>query len=118
MRVLDLGCGTGRDCFVLSFFVGEGGEVVGVDMTDEQLDVANKYLPDQMKKFGFKNPNVRFIKGYIEDLKSLDLPDDYFDVVISNCVVNLSRIADLKLFLLLSLVIRSDEAISQESFVG
>ncbi|MCA9400186.1 MAG: methyltransferase domain-containing protein, partial [Candidatus Omnitrophica bacterium] len=44
-RVLDLGCGTGRDCFVLSYYVGQSGEVVGVDMTEEQLAVANKYLP-------------------------------------------------------------------------
>ncbi len=90
MKVLDLGCGTGRDCFVISYYVGDKGEVVGIDMTDEQLDVANKYLPVQMERFGFKRPNVRFIKGYIEDLKSLDLPDNYFDVVVSNCVVNLS----------------------------
>ncbi|MCA9394786.1 MAG: methyltransferase domain-containing protein [Candidatus Omnitrophica bacterium] len=90
MKVLDLGCGTGRDCFVLSFFVGQEGEVVGIDMTDEQLEVGSKYLPVQMEKFGFQKPNVRFIKGYIEDLESLGLPDDYFDIVVSNCVVNLS----------------------------
>ncbi|MCA9402212.1 MAG: methyltransferase domain-containing protein [Candidatus Omnitrophica bacterium] len=90
MKVLDLGCGTGRDCFVLSYFVGQEGEVVGIDMTDEQLEVGNKYLPVQMEKFGFQQSNVRFIKGYIEDLKSLGLPDDYFDIVVSNCVVNLS----------------------------
>ena len=90
MKVLDLGCGTGRDCFVLSFFVGQEGEVVGIDMTDEQLEVGSKYLPVQMEKFGFQKPNVRFIKGYIEDLESLGLPDDYFDIVVSNCVVTLS----------------------------
>lgn len=90
MKVLDLGCGTGRDCFVLSYFVGEQGEVVGIDMTDEQLEVGKKYLPVQMEKFGYSRPNVRFIKGYIEDLQSLGLPDNYFDIVVSNCVVNLS----------------------------
>jgi len=90
MKVLDLGCGTGRDCFVLSYFVGEKGEVVGVDMTEEQLEVGNRYLPVQTKKFGFKKPNVRFLQGYIEDLKAIHLPDNYFDIVISNCVVNLS----------------------------
>lgn len=90
MKILDLGCGTGRDCFVLSYLVGEQGEVVGIDMTDEQLEIGNKYLSSQMEKFGYKKPNVRFIKGYIEDLKNLDLPDNYFDIVISNCVVNLS----------------------------
>jgi len=90
MKVLDLGCGTGRDCFVLSYFVGESGEVVGVDMTDEQLEVGNRYLPVQTEKFGFKKANVRFVQGYIEDLAAVGLPDNYFDVVISNCVVNLS----------------------------
>ena len=90
MKVLDLGCGTGRDCFVLSYFVGEEGEVVGVDMTAEQLEVANRYLPIQTEKFGYKKANVRFVQGYIEDLAAIDLPDNYFDLVISNCVLNLS----------------------------
>lgn len=90
MKVLDLGCGTGRDCFVLSYLAGETGEVVGIDMTDEQLEIANRYLSAQMEKFGFKRPNVRFYKGFIEDLSGLDLPDNYFDIVVSNCVVNLS----------------------------
>jgi ubiquinone/menaquinone biosynthesis C-methylase UbiE len=90
MKVLDLGCGTGRDCFVLSYLVGAEGEVVGIDMTGEQLEVANKYLPIQMKKFGYANSNIRFLKGYIEELDILELKDNYFDIVISNCVVNLS----------------------------
>lgn len=90
MKILDLGCGTGRDCFVLSYFAGEQGEVVGVDMTGEQLEVANRHLPVQTQKFGFTRPNVRFVQGYIEDLQAMGLPDNYFDIVISNCVVNLS----------------------------
>jgi len=90
IKVLDLGCGAGRDCFVLSYLVGEKGEVVGVDMTEEQLEIANKYLLVQMEKFGFSKSNVTFHQGYIEDLKAIDLPDNYFDLVISNCVVNLS----------------------------
>ncbi len=97
MKILDLGCGTGRDCFILSYYAEPQGEVVGVDMTDEQLEIARKYLPVQMKKFGFPQSNVRFLKGYIEDLKSLGIPDEYFDVVISNCVVNLSPYKDLVL---------------------
>ena len=95
MKVLDLGCGTGRDCFVISYHVGATGEVVGIDMTVEQLEIANKYLPVQTKRFGFEKPNIRFIQGYIEDLKSLNLPDSYFDIVVSNCVVNLSPDKDL-----------------------
>ncbi|MDP2654652.1 MAG: methyltransferase domain-containing protein [Candidatus Omnitrophota bacterium] len=90
MKVLDLGCGTGRDCFVLSCLAGQEGEVVGVDMTDEQLEIANRYLPVQMRKFGYARPNTAFKKGYIEDLRGIGLPDNHFDIVVSNCVVNLS----------------------------
>jgi arsenite methyltransferase len=93
-KVLDLGCGTGRDCYLASYLVGEEGEVVGVDMTDEQLFVANKHLDYQMKQFGFKKTNVKFLKGYIEELDKLNLPENYFDVVISNCVLNLSPAKD------------------------
>ncbi len=89
-RVLDLGCGSGRDCFVLSYLVGEKGEVVGLDMTDEQLSIANRYLPIQMERFGYKKSNLKFLKGYIEDLTTIGLKDSYFDIVVSNCVVNLS----------------------------
>ena len=88
--VLDLGCGTGRDAFLASKLVGPGGYVIGVDMTDEQLDVATRNLDKQMKRFGFDKPNVDFRKGYIEDLQSLGIEDNTVDVVISNCVINLS----------------------------
>ncbi len=88
--VLDLGCGTGRDVYIISKLVGESGHVIGVDMTDEQLAVANKYLDLQTKRFGFKKPNVTFKKGYIEDLRSIGIEDNSVDVVISNCVLNLS----------------------------
>ena len=60
--VLDLGCGAGRDVYVLSQLVGEHGHVHGVDMTPEQLDVANKWLGWHMEKF-FGSPdkvNVTF----------------------------------------------------------
>lgn len=93
-KVLDLGCGTGRDCYLASYLVGEEGEVVGVDMTDEQLTVANRHVDYQMKQFGFKKANVKFLKGYIEELDKLNLPENYFDVVISNCVLNLSPAKD------------------------
>ena len=88
--VLDLGCGTGRDAFILSQIVGEKGRVIGVDMTDEQLSVANQYVGWHMDKFGYKKPNVEFIKGYIEDLKAAGIEDSSVDIVISNCVINLS----------------------------
>ena len=88
--VLDLGCGTGRDAYLASKLVGPGGYVIGVDMTDEQLDVAKRNLGKQMKRFGFSEPNLDFRKGYIEDLQSLGIEDNSVDVVISNCVINLS----------------------------
>ena len=90
LTVLDLGCGTGRDCYVLSQLVGEGGRVIGVDMTDEQLGVARSYIDEHMGRFGYKTPNVEFRKGVIEDLASAGLEDNSVDLVISNCVINLS----------------------------
>ncbi len=88
--VLDLGSGTGRDCFILSKLVGPKGRVIGVDMTDEQIQVAQKHIDYHTKKFGFSEPNVKFIKGYIEDLEGAGIKSGSIDVVISNCVVNLS----------------------------
>lgn len=93
--VLDLGCGTGRDVFILSKLVGENGHVHGVDMTPEQIDVAKKYQKEQAEIFGFSKPNTSFHLGYIEDLKSLGIEDNSVDVVTSNCVINLSPFKDL-----------------------
>jgi len=90
LRVLDLGCGTGRDCYLLSQLVGESGEVVGVDMTDEQLAFAREYEDYHREQFGYAKSNVRFLKGYIESLDELGLEAESFDLIISNCVVNLS----------------------------
>lgn len=89
-NVLDLGCGAGRDCYIISKLVGPKGNVVGVDMTDEQLEVANRHVDFHTKSFGYDKPNVEFKKGYIEKLADLGLPDNYFDVIVSNCVINLS----------------------------
>ena len=88
--VLDLGCGTGRDAYILSQMVGENGSVTGIDMTDKQLSVANQYLGWHMDKFGYKQPNTTFLKGYIEDLKTAGIEDNSIDIVVSNCVINLS----------------------------
>ncbi len=87
-RVLDLGCGSGRDVYALAQLVGPEGEVVGVDMTDEQLEVAKRYKNFHTDKFGFDN--VRFVHGYIERLEELELEPGSFDVIVSNCVINLS----------------------------
>ncbi|PKU23216.1 methyltransferase domain-containing protein [Telmatospirillum siberiense] len=88
--VLDLGCGSGRDVYLTSCLVGPKGFVIGVDMTDEQLAVAKSHQQSQARRFGFPKSNVDFRQGYIEDLAALDIADDAIDVVISNCVINLS----------------------------
>ena len=88
-RILDLGCGAGRDVFALSALVGEYGHVVGVDMTEEQLAVANQYRDFHARQFGYADSNVTFLQGYIEKLDELDLPDNSFDIIVSNCVINL-----------------------------
>lgn len=92
--VVDLGCGTGRDSYVLSKLVGESGHVIGVDMTPEQLDVANRHLDEQMERFGYAVPNIEFRSGYIEDLAALGIKDNSVDLVVSNCVINLSPFKD------------------------
>ena len=88
--IVDLGCGTGRDCFVLSKLVGDTGKVIGIDMTDQQLEVGRRHLKYHTEQFGLKKPNIEFRAGYIEDLAALDLADDSVDLIVSNCVINLS----------------------------
>ena len=88
--VLDLGCGTGRDVYILSKLVGERGHVHGVDMTSSQIEIAKKYQEIQAEKYGYRKPNTSFHLGYIEDLKSLGIQDNSLDLVTSNCVINLS----------------------------
>lgn len=88
LSVLDLGCGSGRDCFLLSQLVGKEGRVVGVDMTKAQIEIAREHVGWHGEKFGFTNTS--FVDGVIEDLGACGLADDSFDVIVSNCVVNLS----------------------------
>jgi arsenite methyltransferase len=79
--VLDLGSGGGEDVFISAARVGPAGRVYGVDMTDEMLALARRKQRDA----GLDN--VEFLKGTMEEVP---LPDDAVDVVISNCVSNLS----------------------------
>lgn len=87
-RILDLGSGSGRDVYALAQLVGARGQVVGVDMTEEQLAVAESYRAYHAEAFGFDN--VMFKQGYIEKLDELGLESGSFDVIVSNCVINLS----------------------------
>jgi len=79
--VLDLGSGSGLDCFLASRRVGEKGKVIGVDMTPEMIDAAR----ENARKGDYRN--VEFRLGEIENLP---VADGSVDVVISNCVINLS----------------------------
>ncbi|HXF62163.1 MAG TPA: arsenite methyltransferase [Caldilineaceae bacterium] len=79
--VVDLGSGGGLDVFLAARQVGPSGFVYGIDMTDDMLALARR----NAAKLGI--PNVEFRKGHIEDLP---LPDATVDVILSNCVINLS----------------------------
>ncbi len=94
LSVLDLGCGSGRDCYVAAVLVGATGRVIGVDMTEEQLTVARDGVKEFATTLG-RTPNLSFVQGYIEDLSAIETAS--IDVVISNCVVNLSPRKDLVL---------------------
>jgi len=83
--VLDLGSGGGIDVLLSASRVGPGGKAYGLDMTDEMLALAR----ENQRKSGAKN--VEFLKGEIE---RIPLPDNFVDVVISNCVINLSADKD------------------------
>lgn len=88
ITVLDLGCGSGRDAYVLSQLVGPGGRVIGVDMTEEQLAVARRHQDWHAERFGYGN--TEFHQGYIENLATAGIADGSVDLVVSNCVLNLS----------------------------
>jgi ubiquinone/menaquinone biosynthesis C-methylase UbiE len=79
--VLDLGSGAGADVLISARRVGPSGKAIGLDMTDEMLELARRNAAEEGVT------NVEFVKGYLEELP---LSDGSVDVIISNCVVNLS----------------------------
>jgi arsenite methyltransferase len=79
--VLDLGSGAGADVLISARRVGATGKAIGLDMTDEMLELARSNAAEAAVE------NVEFVKGYIEEIP---LPDESVDVVISNCVINLA----------------------------
>lgn len=83
--VLDLGSGGGIDVLLSARRVGPSGFAYGLDMTDEMLALAEKNRTEAGAE------NVRFLKGHIEDIP---LPDNSVDVIVSNCVINLSADKD------------------------
>jgi SAM-dependent methyltransferase len=89
LTVVDLGSGSGRDCYVLSKLVGPKGKVIGIDMTNEQIAVANATKEYHAEKFGFDN--VEFILGNIETLEECGIEPGSVDLIVSNCVINLAK---------------------------
>lgn len=79
-HVLDLGSGAGNDCFVARAIAGEKGHVTGIDFTDQMLLRAE----ENRLKLGYSN--VEFVRG---DIEEMPFPDNRYDVVLSNCVLNL-----------------------------
>ena len=83
--LVDLGSGTGIECFIAAKKVGPQGGVYGIDMSDSMLDMARRSAEQVARNLGYGN--VEFRKGYLEDIP---LKENSVDVVISNCVINLS----------------------------
>lgn len=79
--VLDLGSGAGFDCFLAANRVGKSGKVIGIDMTPEMIEKAK----ENAAKGGYKNVEFR-----LSEIENLPVPEECVDVVISNCVINLS----------------------------
>ena len=79
--VVDFGSGAGNDVFVARSLVGENGKVIGIDMTPEMIEKANK----NKDKLGYKN-----VEFHLAEIESTPLNENSIDVVVSNCVLNLS----------------------------
>ncbi|MDD2499562.1 MAG: DUF5714 domain-containing protein [Geobacter sp.] len=84
-RMVDLGCGSGVECFIAARLVGKEGRVAGIDMLDPMLDLARRGAVEVQQELGYNN--LQFLKGFLE---SLPLTDNSQDLVVSNCVLNLS----------------------------
>jgi arsenite methyltransferase len=72
MHVLDLGSGSGRDCYIAAALVGENGSVTGIDMTEQQLKIATDYIQEFAKALGYQ-PKMSFRCGYIENLEGRNI---------------------------------------------
>lgn len=83
--LVDLGSGSGVECFLAAAEVGAEGKVIGIDMTDDMLNLARKSGQQVVRELGYDN--ITFRKGFLEDIP---LADGTADVIISNCVINLS----------------------------
>ncbi|XP_030648646.1 arsenite methyltransferase [Chanos chanos] len=86
-KILDLGSGSGRDCYILSKLVGRTGHVIGVDMTPELILASRKYIRYHQEKFGYEKPNTIFVQGYMERLDEIGIKKESLDILVSNCAL-------------------------------
>lgn len=84
-HIVDLGSGRGIECFIASRLTGSKGKVTGIDMLDPMLKIAEKGRKAVSEKLGYSN--IEFLKGYLEHMP---LENDCVDLILSNCVLNLS----------------------------
>jgi SAM-dependent methyltransferase len=84
--IVDLGCGAGLDVFLAARLVGREGKAVGIDMTPEMLELANRAAPEVGRSLGFVNTSF-----YNAPIEALPVANSDVNVVISNCVINLSQ---------------------------
>lgn len=85
--VLDLGSGSWRDAYIAAQLVGSTGYVTGIDMTKEQVDIAQRNTAAFVSTVGYNN--IEFVQGYVEKLEEAGIAEDSTDIAISNCVINL-----------------------------
>ncbi|KAK9834412.1 hypothetical protein WJX74_001291 [Apatococcus lobatus] len=90
LKILDLGCGCGRDAYLACALVGPQGFVTGIDLLPEQVQVAEEHADSFCQRLRYPRSHLRFMVGSIEDLKSAKIEDGSQDILISNCVINLS----------------------------
>ncbi|MBI5444354.1 MAG: methyltransferase domain-containing protein [Deltaproteobacteria bacterium] len=88
-RVVDLGCGTGRDAYLCAALVGPSGFVMGLDREEQHLALARRNVEPAMGALGYAEPNIAFRKGSIEAMAEAGIEDECFDVAISNRALNL-----------------------------
>ncbi|KAK9797040.1 hypothetical protein WJX73_003779 [Symbiochloris irregularis] len=89
LTVLDLGSGSGRDCYLAAALVGQQGSVLGVDMTSDLVQVSQQHAGDYCARLGYDHTNLQFVEGHMEDLGQAGVADNSVDLIISNCVINL-----------------------------
>lgn len=93
LTAVDLGSGSGVDSMILRFYLGPTGRMIGIDMTAEQIDVARRSGATFMETLGYDEASLAFHQDFIETAQAI--PDASVDLVISNCVINLSPRKDL-----------------------